>query len=110
MVIENNRIHDMGHYGIYRHKRQLSYELPEIILFMGHGTAINCSLDCYNILFEKNIVYNNTGSGIAFSRNVTSSLIAKDNYIYNQPRAIHISKSNNNEIYNNTISNSTSVI
>ena len=36
--------------------------------------------------------------------------IARDNYIYDQERAIHISESHNNEIYNNTISNSTSAI
>ena len=89
----------------------LTFEFAKVEDYIkrNNGTAIICSLDCYNILFEKNIVYNNRGSGIVFSRNVTNS-IAKDNYIYNQPRAIHISKSHNNEIYNNTISNSTSAI
>ena len=109
MVIENNRIHDMGHYGIDPHTGTHDMVIRNNTVYGVNGTAIICSLDCYNILFEKNIVYNNTGSGIAFSRNVTNS-IAKDNYIYDQPRAIHISKSHNNEIYNNTISNSTSAI
>jgi parallel beta-helix repeat protein len=109
MVIENNRIHDMGHYGIDPHTGTHDMIIRNNTVYGNNGTAIICSLDCYNILFEKNIVYNNTGSGIAFSRNVTNS-IAKDNYIYDQPRAIHISKSHNNEIYNNTISNSTSAI
>jgi poly(beta-D-mannuronate) C5 epimerase len=109
MVIENNRIHDMGHYGIDPHTGTHDMVIRNNTVYNVNGTAIICSLDCYNILFEKNIVYNNTGSGIAFSRNVTNS-IAKDNYIYDQPRAIHISKSHNNEIYNNTISNSTSAI
>jgi poly(beta-D-mannuronate) C5 epimerase len=109
MVIENNRIHDMGHYGIDPHTGTHDMVIRNNTVYGNNGTAIICSLDCYNILFEKNIVYNNTGSGIAFSRNVTNS-IAKDNYIYDQPRAIHISKSHNNEIYNNTISNSTSAI
>jgi len=69
------------------------------------GTAIICSLDCYNILIEKNAVYNNTGSGISFSRNMTNS-IARDNYLHKQNKAILVSQSHNNEIYNNTISNS----
>ena len=36
--------------------------------------------------------------------------IARDNYIYDQERAIHISESHNNEMYNNIISNSTPAI
>jgi mannuronan 5-epimerase len=103
MVIENNRVHDMGHYGIDPHTG------THDTVYGNNGTDIICSQDCYNILIEKNVVYNNTGSGIAFSRNMTNSIV-RDNNIYDQSRAIHVSQSHNNEIYNNTVSNSKSAI
>jgi poly(beta-D-mannuronate) C5 epimerase len=109
MVIENNKVHDMGHYGIDPHTGTHDMVIRNNTVYGNNGTAIICSLDCYNILIEKNVVYNNTGAGIAFSRNMTQS-IARDNTIYDQGRAIHISQSNNNEIYNNTVSNSKSAI
>ena len=109
MVIENNKVHDMGHYGIDPHTGTHDMVIRNNTVYSNNGTAIICSQDCYNILFEKNVVYNNTGSGIAFSRNVTNS-IARDNYIYDQNRAIHVSRSHNNEIYNNTVSNGKSGI
>jgi mannuronan 5-epimerase len=109
MVIENNKVHDMGHYGIDPHTGTHDMVIRNNTVYGNNGTAIICSQDCYNILFEKNVVYNNTGSGIAFSRNVTQS-VARDNYLYGQSRAIHVSQSHNNEIYNNTISNGKSGI
>src|SRR5207253_4922697 len=42
--------------------------------------------------------------GIVFSRNTTQS-VARDNYIHDQTIPIQVSKSHNNEVYNNTISN-----
>src|SRR6188472_4095578 len=109
MVIENNKVHDMGHYGIDPHTGTHDMVIRNNTVYGNNGTAIICSLDCYNILIEKNVVYNNTGSGISFSRNMTQS-VARDNYLYNQGRAIHVSQSHNNEIYNNTVSNAKSAI
>src|SRR6188472_4195876 len=109
MVIENNKVHDMGHYGIDPHTGTHDMVIRNNTVYGNNGTAIICSLDCYNILIEKNVVYNNTGSGISFSRNMTNS-IARDNNIYDQSRAIHVSRSHNNEIYNNTVSNGKSAI
>jgi poly(beta-D-mannuronate) C5 epimerase len=109
MVIENNKVHDMGHYGIDPHTGTHDMVIRNNTVYGNNGTAIICSQDCYKILFEKNVVYNNNGAGIAFSRNVTNS-IAKDNNIYDQSRAIHVSQSHNNEVYNNTISNAKSAI
>jgi poly(beta-D-mannuronate) C5 epimerase len=109
MVIENNKVHDMGHYGIDPHTGTHDMVIRNNTVYGNNGTAIICSLDCYNILIEKNVVYNNTGSGIGFSRNMTNS-IARDNYLYDQSRAIHVSRSHNNEIYNNTVSNAKSAI
>jgi mannuronan 5-epimerase len=105
MVIENNRVHNMGHYGIDPHTGTHDMVIRNNTVYGNNGTAIICSLDCYNILIEKNVVYNNTGSGIAFSRNMTNS-IARDNYLHEQNKAILVSQSHNNEIYNNTISKS----
>jgi len=105
MVIENNKVHDMGHYGIDPHTGTHDMVIRNNTVYDNNGTAIICSLDCYNILIEKNVVYNNTGSGISFSRNMTNS-IARDNYLHEQNKAILVSQSHNNEIYNNSISKS----
>jgi poly(beta-D-mannuronate) C5 epimerase len=109
MIIENNKVHDMGHYGIDPHTGTHDMVIRNNTVYGNNGTAIICSLDCHNILIEKNVVYNNTGSGIGFSRNMTNS-VARDNNIYDQSRAIHVSRSHNNEIYNNTVSNGKSAI
>ena len=47
--------------------------------------------------------------GIMFSRNMTDS-IARNNNVSNEDRGIVISESRNNEIYNNTVSDSGSGI
>ncbi len=103
--IENNKVHDSGHYGIDPHTGTYDMIIRNNTVYQNNGTAIICSLNCYNITIEDNVVHDNNGAGITFSRNTTHS-IAKNNYIYNQRLPIEISKSNNNEIYNNVISNS----
>lgn len=105
MVIENNRIHDMGHYGIDPHTGTHDMIIRNNSVYNNNGTAIICSLDCYDILIENNKVYNNTGSGITFSRNMTNS-VARNNLLHDQNNAIVVSQSHNNKIYNNTLSNS----
>jgi hypothetical protein len=62
-------------------------------------------VNCYNITFENNDVYGNNGAGITFSRNTTHS-VARNNYIHDQIKPIEVSRSFNNEIYNNKIINS----
>jgi poly(beta-D-mannuronate) C5 epimerase len=71
--------------------------------------GIICSLDCYNITIEDNVVYNNTKMGIMFSRNMTDS-IARNNNVSNEDRGIVISESSDNNVYNNRVSNSGSGI
>ena len=85
MTIRNNTVHDNGSIGII------------------------CSLDCYNITRENNVVYNNTKMGIMVSRNMTDS-IARNNNVTNEDWGIIVSESSNNEIYNNTVSDSGSGI
>ena len=64
--------------------------------------GIKCSLNCHNITFEDNEVYNNHGDGISFDRNTTNS-VARYNNVINETQCIFISQSHNNEIYNNTV-------
>jgi mannuronan 5-epimerase len=104
MTIENNIIHDSGHYGIDPHTGTHDMLIRNNTVYNNNGTAIICSLDCYNITFENNNVYNNHGAGITFSRNTTNS-VARNNYVHNQIFPLEISSSYNNEVYNNTISN-----
>jgi poly(beta-D-mannuronate) C5 epimerase len=104
IAVENNTIHDSGHYGIDPHTGTHDMIIRNNTVYGNNGTAIICSLDCYNILVEHNVVYNNTGSGIAFTRNVTHSVV-RSNYVHEQGAAIQVSRSTNDEIYNNTISN-----
>ena len=105
IIIENNKVHDMGHYGIDPHTGTHDMIIRNNTVYGNNGTAIICSLDCYNILIESNKVYNNTGYGITFSRNMTNSVV-RNNLLHDQKNAIVVSQSHNNEIYNNTISNS----
>jgi mannuronan 5-epimerase len=109
MVIENNKIHNSGHYGIDPHTGTHDMVIRNNRVYDNNGTAIICSLDCYNITFENNIVYNNNGGGIVFSRNTTQS-VARNNYVFNQTTPIQLSRSHNNEVYNNIISNTTTGI
>ena len=109
MVIENNKIHNSGHYGIDPHTGTHDMIIRNNIVYDNNGTAIICSLDCYNITFENNIVYNNQGGGIVFSRNTTHS-VARNNYVHDQATPIQVSRSHNNEVYNNIISNTTTGI
>jgi mannuronan 5-epimerase len=104
MIIENNKIHDSGHYGIDPHTGTHDMLIRNNMVYDNNGTAIICSLDCYNIKFENNNVYNNHGGGIVFSRNTTHS-VARNNYVHDQTIPIQIAASYNNAVYNNTISN-----
>ena len=61
-----------------------------------------CSLDCHDIVFEHNTIYNNSGPGIFFSRNTHDS-VARYNIIYDQPVGIAFSESPDNEAYGNSI-------
>ncbi|MEJ7642248.1 MAG: right-handed parallel beta-helix repeat-containing protein [Candidatus Nitrosocosmicus sp.] len=104
IVMENNRIHNSGHYGIDPHTGTHDMVIRNNTVYQNNGTAIICSLDCYNITFENNDVYDNNGAGIVFSRNTTNS-VARNNYIHNQTTPIEVSNSHHNEVYNNLISN-----
>jgi poly(beta-D-mannuronate) C5 epimerase len=53
MVIENNKVHDMGHYGIDPHTGTHDMVIRNNTVYGNNGTAIICSLDCYIYLLKK---------------------------------------------------------
>ena len=75
-------------------------------VYNNNGTAIICSLDCYNIVFDANKIHDNNGAGISFSRNTYNS-IARNNIISNQETPLEISNSHNDDVYGNRISKTT---
>jgi parallel beta-helix repeat protein len=109
MKVENNLIHHNIHYGLDPHTGTHDMSIKNNTVHDNGSIGIICSLDCYNIVIEDNIVNNNTKMGIMFSRNMTDS-IARNNDVRNEDRGIVISESSNNEIYNNTVSDSGSGI
>jgi mannuronan 5-epimerase len=109
LVVEDNHVHNNGHYGLDPHTGTHDMIIRNNTVHDNGSTGIICSLDCYNIIIENNRVYNNTKWGIMFSRNMFDS-VARYNTVSNELRGIIVSESHNNEIYNNTVSNSGSGI
>jgi mannuronan 5-epimerase len=103
MIIEGNLIHDNTAYGIDPHTGTHDMIIRNNVVHTNGEEGIICSLDCYNITFEGNEAYNNAKSGIMFSRNMYNS-VARNNYVHNEVNGIFVSASNNNEAYNNTVS------
>jgi parallel beta-helix repeat protein len=69
--------------------------------------GVICSDRCWDILIEGNLIEDTTNQGIFFSRNMTDS-IARNNHVINARVGILVSESPNNQIYNNTIEETTS--
>jgi mannuronan 5-epimerase len=109
MVIENNHIHNSGHYGLDPHTGTHNMIIRNNTVHDNGAIGIICSVDCHNVTVENNKVYNNTNMGIMLSRNMYDS-VARYNIVSNEEQGIVISESHNNEIYNNTVSDSGSGI
>ena len=105
MIIENNIIRNSGHYGLDPHTGTHDMIIRNNTVYDNNGSGIICSLNCYGILIENNKVHDNAGDGIDFSRNMFNSIV-RNNIVYNEPSGIFVSQSHNNQIYDNTISNS----
>jgi len=106
ITIDNNSFHNNYLYGIDPHTGSHDFTISNNLVYNNNASGIICSKDCYNLLIEGNEVYNNSGAarGIAFSINTTKS-VARNNYVYDQPRCISFNReSNHNEVYNNTVS------
>jgi mannuronan 5-epimerase len=112
ITIDGNEFYENIRYAIDPHTATYNMTVSNNKVYNNKDIAVICSLDCYDIIFERNEVYNNAGSGLMFSRATQDSTI-RNNLIYNQygsayPISIH--ESQNNEIYGNNISNSTTGI
>jgi poly(beta-D-mannuronate) C5 epimerase len=105
MIIENNRIHHNIYYGLDPHSGTHDMSIKNNTVHDNGSIGIICSLNCHSIVIEGNKVYNNTKMGIMFSRNMYDS-IARNNFVSNEDIGIVISESHNNEIYDNTVSES----
>ena len=107
MLIEGNKFHDNYLYGIDPHTGTHDLVIRNNKVYDNNASGIICSKDCYNLLIEGNEVYRSggVGRGIAFSIN-TSNSIARNNDVHDNERCISFNReSNNNLVYNNTISN-----
>jgi poly(beta-D-mannuronate) C5 epimerase len=105
IIIENNRVHDNGRYGIDPHTRTHDMLIRNNVVHDNGEQGIICSSNCYNITIENNEVYHNAKSGIMLDGNMSNS-VARNNTIYNETQGIFVSNSHNNEIYDNRISSS----
>src|ERR671914_361281 len=105
MIIEGNHVHDNTIYGLDPHTGTHDMIIRNNVVHDNGEEGLICSLDCYNITIEGNEVYNNADAGIMFSRNMYNS-VARNNYVHDEVKGIFVSASNNNEIYNNTVSDS----
>ena len=105
MIIEGNHVHDNTIYGLDPHTGTHDMIIRNNVVHNNGGIGIICSLDCYDITIEGNEVYNNADSGIMFSRNMYNS-VARNNHVHDEVKGIFVSASHNNEIYNNTVSDS----
>jgi len=105
ITIENNHIHDSGHYALDPHTGTHDMIIRNNTVEDNGSIGIICSLDCYNITIENNRVSNNTKMGIMLSRNTFDSLV-RNNIVSGEEQGIVISESHNNEINNNKVSDS----
>ena len=109
-LIENNQIHHNTIYGLDPHTGAHDMIIRNNVVHDNGQFGIICSLNCNNITIENNEAYHdgnkNSGAGIMFSRNMINS-IARNNNVHDEPSSgISISASHDNQMYNNTISNS----
>ena len=106
IILENNHIHDNIHYGLDPHTGTHDMVIRNNTVHDNGSIGVICSLDCSKIKIEDNTVYNNSRMSMMLSRNNFDSVV-KGNTI-SQPggSALVISESHNNEIYNNSITNS----
>jgi mannuronan 5-epimerase len=104
ITIEHNDIHNNYIYGIDPHTGTHDMIIRDNIVHDNGAIGIICSLDCHNITIENNTIYHHNQSGIMFSRNMSDS-VARNNIVHNEVKCIFMSKSHNNRIYDNLVSN-----
>jgi mannuronan 5-epimerase len=105
LIIENNQVYHNTNYGLDPHSGSHDMIIRNNVVYGNGEEGVICSLNCYNIVIENNKVYHNQKSGIMLSRNVYNSLVTNNN-VSDEVIGIHVSQSHDNQIFNNTISNS----
>lgn len=105
IIVENNQIYHNTYYGLDPHTGSHDIIIRNNVVHDNGEEGIICSLNCYNILIENNKAYHNQKSGIMLSRNMFNSIV-RNNIISDEVIGIHVSQSHDNQIFNNTISNS----
>ena len=104
ITIDGNRYHDNHKYAIDPHTGTRDMNITNNLVYDNAAIGIICSLDCRNILIENNTIYNHTRNGINLSRNMHDSIV-RNNTIYDTIRAIVITESPDNKLYDNVIFN-----
>jgi len=105
MIIENNQVYHNTYYGLDPHTGSHDMIIRNNVVHDNGEEGVICSLNCYNIVIENNKVYHNQKSGIMLSRNTFNSIV-RNNFVSDEVIGIHVSQSHDNQIFNNTISNS----
>src|SRR5215204_3853393 len=106
MIIENNYFHDNIHYGLDPHTGTHDMIIRNNTVHDNGSIGVICSLDCSKIKIEDNTVYNNSRMSMMLSRNIFDSVVKGNTNSQPGGKALVISESHNNEIYNNSITNS----
>jgi poly(beta-D-mannuronate) C5 epimerase len=109
ITIDSNEFYDNILYAIDPHTGTHNMTVSNNKVYNNKGFGVICSWNCYDIIFERNEVHDNAAAGLMFSRATRDSTM-RNNLVYNQYGSAHpisISESQNNEVYDNNISNST---
>ncbi len=101
MVIENNTVHDNFKYGIDPHTGSHDMKIRNNDI---HNSRIGliCSLECSNLIFEKNRIEGNKEVGLMFSKRTVNST-ARFNNISLSDTGIAVSDSHSNSVYGNVV-------
>ena len=104
MVIENKTVHDNFKYGIDPHTGSHDMKIRNNDI---HNSRIGliCSLECSNLIFEKNRIEGNKEVGLMFSKKTVNST-ARLNNISLSNTGIAVSDSHSNSVYENAVSRS----
>ena len=106
--IENNTVYNNYRYGIDPHMGSHDMVISGNHIYNSRIGLI-CSLECSNMIFEKNSIENNNEIGLMFSRNSINS-IAKYNKISVSDTGISISDSHLNKVYGNHLLNNSAAL
>lgn len=102
ITIEGNSVLNNYKYGIDPHLRSHDMTIKKNFIYNSRIGLI-CSLDCSNMLLEKNRIEKNNQIGLMLSRNATNSTLRYNN-ISSSDIGLSVSNSNSNNVYYNIVS------